>query len=156
LLRDCGRISKYEHAVIGYNSRLDTLQAAILRVKLKRLKRWNRMRQKAAGEYGRRLEGVVKPVAASGRSHIYHAYSIRVPQRDEVFASLKKNGIGAAIYYPIPLHLQPAYAQLGYRKGDFPVAEKACEEIISLPIFPHIRPGQISFVAKTIRSALQR
>jgi len=156
LLRDCGRVSKYEHAFIGYNSRLDTLQAAILRVKLKKLKSWNAMRKKAAGEYDRLLQGITKPFRAGGREHIYHVYAVRIPDRDRVFGVLKDKGIGAIIHYPIPLHLQPAYSELGYRKGAFPVAEEVCGEILSLPIFPHIKSAQIKYVAKILNETSKK
>ncbi len=159
ILRDCGRISKYEHPVIGYNSRLDTLQAAVLRVKLKKLNTWNEMRIKNARAYGRYFAGVdevITPYAAEGVRHVYHVYAIRTRKRDKVFRRLQEKGIGAIIHYPIPLHLQKAYVDLKYRRGDFPVSEKVCQEIISLPMFPHLKEKQIRFVVETVKEALKK
>jgi len=157
MLRDYGRISKYEHTLIGYNSRLDTLQAAILRAKLTRLNSWNSMRQEAAKEYNSKLkevEGVIPPYVKPGVKHVYHVYAIRTRKRDQLFQELINNGIGAIIHYPIPLHLQKAYSNLGYKKGDFPVSEKVSQEIISLPMYPHLKKSQISFIVETIKGAL--
>jgi dTDP-4-amino-4,6-dideoxygalactose transaminase len=154
MLRDYGRVSKYEHALIGYNSRLDTLQAAVLRIKLKKIKAWNTSRQKAADTYNRLLrdvEGIIAPYVADGVKHVYHVYAIRTKKRDELFSRFKEAGIGSVIHYPIPLHLQKAYAGLGYQRGDFPVAEKVAEEIISLPMFPHIKESQIKTVVKVVK-----
>ncbi len=159
MLRDYGRTSKYKHSMIGYNSRLDTLQAAILRVKLKKLKKWNRMRQKAARVYNKFLKdvnGVITPYAAPFLEHVYHVYAIRTKRRDEVFQRLKEKGIGVIIHYPIPLHLQKVYKELGYQKQDFPVAEKVAKEIISLPMFPHIKTSQIKFTADTLKKILNQ
>jgi dTDP-4-amino-4,6-dideoxygalactose transaminase len=158
VLRDCGRISKYEHPVIGYNSRLDTLQAALLRVKLRRLNRWNESRRRNAllyNKYFKDVPGVITPVASKNRKHIYHVYAIRVKMRERVFQRLKEKGIGALVHYPIPCHLQKAYKGLGYKQGDFPVSEKVSQEIISLPMFPHLKETQIKFVVNTIKGALK-
>ncbi|MBU1124814.1 MAG: DegT/DnrJ/EryC1/StrS family aminotransferase [Candidatus Omnitrophica bacterium] len=157
ILRDCGRISKYDHVTVGYNARLDTLQAALLRVKLTHLKRWNTMRQKAAQVYKEVLKdipGVVVPFKEKDRSHVYHVYGVRIPHRDKVFESLSKKNISCIIHYPKPLHLQTAYKELGYRKGDFPVSEMVAREIISLPMYPHIKKTQIVFVANALKVAL--
>jgi dTDP-4-amino-4,6-dideoxygalactose transaminase len=154
MLRDYGRVSKYEHAVIGYNARLDTLQAAILRLKLKRLDAWNKMRREAAERYNNLLKdlgGVVIPYVSMSVKHVYHVYAIRVKKRDELALLLKKNGIGAIVHYPIPLHLQEAYRGLGYKKGDFPVSEKVAQEIISLPMHPHLKENQIKYVVGVIK-----
>lgn len=154
MLRDYGRISKYEHVLIGYNSRLDTLQAAILREKLKKIRRWNAMRRSAAELYNRLLKdvgGVIIPYEADGVKHVYHVYAIRVKRRDELVKVFKKKGIGAVVHYPIPLHLQKAYENLQYKTGDFPVSERVAREIISLPIYPHITESQVRFVAGTIK-----
>ena len=158
MLRNYGRVSKYEHAILGYNARLDTLQAAMLRPKLRRLKEWNQMRAEAAGLYSRFLSsvsGVVTPYAPAGYKHVYHVYSIRCRQRDQLRDALKKKGIETIIHYPIPVHLQGTYKDLGYRKGDFPVSEKIAGEILSLPIFPYIRPAQVKYVAEAIKGALR-
>lgn len=157
MLRDCGRVSKYEHAVIGYNSRLDTLQAAILRVKLKKLKQWNARRCKAAGVYNllfKDVPGIITPFASQICEHVYHCYVIRTPKRDKVVSRLKEKGVSVIIHYPLPLHLQPAYRGLGYKRGDFPVSEKVSGEIVSLPMFPHITSRQIKYVVDTIKGAL--
>lgn len=153
LLRDCGRKSRYEHAVIGYNSRLDSIQAAVLRLKLKRLDAWNRLRQRAAHRYDSLLSavpGIVCPVTAKKSAHVFHVYAIRVPERDGLAAHLREQGIGVMINYPLPLHLQEAYSGLGYRKGSLPAAERTCREIISLPIHPYLTGGQIRRVCKAI------
>ncbi len=158
VLRDCGRVSKYEHSVIGYNARLDTLQAAILRVKLKRLKRWNQMRIRAAQTYNRLFQDtntVITPFVAEGVKHIYHVYALRIKRRDRIVKALKKNGIAILIHYPIPLHLQKAYADLKYKERDFPVSEKIAKEIISLPMYPHLQEKQIKFIVKVIKEALE-
>ena len=156
LLRDQGRISKYDHAIIGYNSRLDTVQAAVLRVKLKRLRVWNRLRRKNVCLYNRFFKGsaVMTPYESPGLSHVYHVYAIRVKGRDKVYQELRRRGIGALIHYPLPLHLQKAYRDLGYRKGDFPMAEKVCGEIISLPMHPYLKEEQIKYVVDSVKEAL--
>ena len=157
MLRDYGRVSRYEHSIIGYNSRLDTLQAAVLSIKLKRLKGWNNMRQKNAEIYNKLLKGVngvVTPFAALDLSHVYHVYAIRVKERDKIYQQLLKNGISAIIHYPIPVHLQLAYKGLGYKKGDLPVAEIVSQEIISLPMYPHMKESQIKFVVDTIKKII--
>lgn len=158
ILRDCGRISKYEHALIGYNARLDTLQAVILRTKLKRLNKWNEARIKAAGLYDKFLGGtpeIITPKVMPYAKHIYHVYAIRSKKRDKIFAGLKKEGIDAIIHYPIPLHLQRAYADLGFKEGDFPVCERIAQEIISLPIYPQITEKEIKFIVNTIKKIIK-
>lgn len=158
MLRNYGRLSKYEHAIIGYNSRLDTLQAAILRVKLKRLNAWNKMRRKAAGIYDKFLKGIygiVTPYVCPSVWHAYHAYAIKTNKRDILFNQLKNKGIDVIIYYPIPLHLQKAYEGLGYKRGDFPIAERVAQEIISLPMYPHLKETQIKFIVKTIKEIIE-
>jgi len=158
LLRDCGRRKRYEHVVIGYNSRLDTLQAAGLRVKFKYLDRWNKMRRYNAGLYDKFLEGaagVVRPFTADYAGHVYHIYAVRVKSRDKAVECLRSAGVGAAINYPIPLHLQGAYRKSGYRKGDFPVAEKVCGEIISLPMDPLLSKSQIKYVVDVLKKSIR-
>jgi len=157
MLRDYGRVSKYEHALIGYNSRLDTLQAAILRVKLKKLNLWNDLRRKAAGMYNNFLKdipGITIPSDGDNIHHVYHAYTIRSRKRDEIAANLRKNNVASIIYYPIPLHLQKAYSGLGYRKGDFPVSEKISRDILALPIYPYITEKQIKFITDIIKRSM--
>jgi dTDP-4-amino-4,6-dideoxygalactose transaminase len=159
IFRDCGRAgSRYTHPVIGYNSRLDTLQAAILRVKLKHLEAWNTLRQEAAKAYHgyfKGVSGVVTPYLLPGVEHVYHAYAIRLSRRDALADYCKTKNIGTSVYYPLPLHLQGAYRDLGYRTGDFPVAEKVCQEIISLPMYPHIRKAQVKCVVDSVRKFLK-
>jgi dTDP-4-amino-4,6-dideoxygalactose transaminase len=157
-LRNCGRKSKYEHVLLGYNMRLDTLQAALLRVKLKRLKAWNAMRRAAAQIYNRYLGGikeVIIPSAAAGVEHVYHVYALRVKNRNQLCAELKSYGVDALIHYPIPLHLQQAYAELGYQRGDLPVSERIAQEIVSLPMFPHLKESQIRYIAKIIKKTIK-
>jgi len=148
LLRNHGRTTKkYEHEIEGYSSRLDNLQAAILRVKLKYLNQWNSMRRKNARKYNELLNninGIITPYEADYAKHVYHLYVIRTEKgRDKLREELKSKGIAAGIHYPIPLHLQPAYNYLGYKRGDFPITEKASQEILSLPIFAELTGEQI-------------
>ncbi|MDF2626477.1 MAG: Pleiotropic regulatory protein [Symbiobacteriaceae bacterium] len=165
LLRVHGAKPRYYHRVLGYNSRLDELQAAILRVKLKRLEGWTEARRAAAERYGRLfaeagLGGgapapggpVVLPVERPGFTHVYHQYTIRADRRDALQAHLEHGGVGTAVYYPLPLHLQPAFAELGYRAGDLPVTEAACAEVLSLPIFPELTGEQQEYVVEQVAS----
>ena len=156
-LRNWGSEQKYHHPEIGFNSRLDTLQAVVLNAKLKRLDAWNEARRQAAARYDRLLagiEGVELPRTLAGNEHVWHLYVVRVPDRDGVLAKLNAAGIGAGIHYPVPLHLHGALSDLGYRRGDFPEAEKAAGEILSLPMFPQITAGQQERVAEALRKAL--
>jgi dTDP-4-amino-4,6-dideoxygalactose transaminase len=157
-LRDYGRKSRYEHVSVGYNSRLDTLQAAILRVKLRHLERWNILRRRNAQIYTRELksiEGIITPCQSGYARHVYHVYAVRVRGRDRVVKDLVKKGIGVLIHYPIPLHLQKVYKGLGYKRGDFPVAERVAQEIISLPMYPRLKEAQIKYVAGALRDILE-
>jgi dTDP-4-amino-4,6-dideoxygalactose transaminase len=157
-LRNYGSESRYDHPEPGFNSRLDTLQAVVLRAKLRRLAEWNRERGDAASHYDELLddlEEVRRPTARAGNGHIWHLYVVRVPRRDAVLRSLHERGIGASIHYPVPIHLQGAFADLGHRLGDFPVAEGAASEILSLPIFPGITAAQQESVASALRVALR-
>ncbi len=158
MMRDCGRRSKYEHVILGYNSRLDTLQAAVLRIKLAHLDSWNRRRRKLAALYTRifsRMPGVTVPVQSPANCHVYHIYAIQVDRRDAVVAYLKKHGVGCMVNYPIPLHRQPVYRNLGYTPGSFPQSERIARRIISLPMHPFLTVRQISYVAKTVNTALK-
>jgi dTDP-4-amino-4,6-dideoxygalactose transaminase len=154
MLRDHGQAKKYYHDVEGYNGRLDAIQTGILSVKLKYLPEWNANRRDKADEYKRRFtafEGRIQtPFEPSWSRAVYHLYVIRTSDRDCMMDHLKKAGIGTGIHYPIPLHLQKAYASLNYRQGDFPVAEKAAAEIISLPMFPQLTTDQQARVAEEI------
>jgi len=154
-LRNHGQTGKYVSDEAGWNSRLDELQAAVLRVKLRYLRQWQTARQAHAATYHRLLAGVpgvTTPKVAAGFEHVYHQYTIRITggHRDRVQACLAERGIASSVYYPAPFHLQPIYASLGYRRGDFPVAEKAAEEVLSLPMYPELTAAQIERVAKTL------
>jgi dTDP-4-amino-4,6-dideoxygalactose transaminase len=151
LRRQGGRV-KYYHERLGYNSRLDELQAAILRVKLRHLPLWTAQRRRAAARYNELLAGlaIVTPYEAPGMSHVYHQYTIRAPRRDDLRAFLKDRGIGTMIYYPLPLHLQDIYAHLALGQGTFPHAERAAKEVLSLPMYPELTDEQIGEVAEAI------
>ncbi len=158
MLRDYGRKSRYEHIILGYNSRLDTVQAAILRIKLRQLDRWNALRQQNAKIYTDRLKeikGVIVPYEANYGQHVYHIYAVRIKDRDRIVKELAKEDIGVLVHYPIPLHLQEVYKALGYKIGDFPVAEKVCAEVLSLPMYPHIQENQIEFVVETLKKIIK-
>jgi dTDP-4-amino-4,6-dideoxygalactose transaminase len=145
MLRDHGQAQKYYHDIEGYNGRLDAIQAGILRVKLARLAAWNAQRRECAARYDELLRdapGVTTPFTAPYTRAVYHLYVVRVHRRAEMQQYLADAGIGTAIHYPVPLHLQNAYLGLGYKAGDFPVAESAAAEIMSLPIFPGLSAGQ--------------
>lgn len=157
MLRDYGRRNRYEHRVKGYNSRLDTIQAVILSAKLKHLDEWNRMRQAHAKYYGellKNVDGVKAPIIQKDRTHVFQTFAIRVKNRDVVYEEMQKRGIGVLIHYPIPLHLQEAYADLGYKRGDFPVAERLAEEVLSLPMYPHMKKEQITYVCETLKEVV--
>jgi dTDP-4-amino-4,6-dideoxygalactose transaminase len=152
LRRHGGRV-KYHHERVGYNSRLDELQAAILRVKLRHLDEWTTVRQRVAARYNELLaeSPVTTPYGSPGHRHVYHQYTIRAPRRDELQAFLKEKGIGTMIYYPVPLHLQEIYADLGLGEGTFPEAEQAAKEVLSLPIYPELTDGELLQIVETIR-----
>jgi dTDP-4-amino-4,6-dideoxygalactose transaminase len=158
-LANHGRLSKYHHLIEGYNHRMDTMQAAILNVKMKYLRQWTEARRRAAAVYSEALRDIVTvPVESRDSRPVYHLYVIRVPadRRDGLLKHLGKNGIGCGIHYPIPLHLQPAYKYLGYKKGSLPATEKAVKEIISLPIYPEISEEQQCWVIENVRRFLIR
>jgi dTDP-4-amino-4,6-dideoxygalactose transaminase len=157
LLGDHGSERKYVHQRLGFNSRLDSLQAVVLRAKLRRLEAWNARRRAAAARYRELLSGlddVALPEAVPGNLHAWHLYVIQVPRRDHVLEFLRQRGIQAGIHYPVPVHLQPAFRCYGYGPGDFPVTEAAADRIISLPLYPHITPAQQAAVADAVRGAL--
>lgn len=156
-LRNYGSEVKYHHPETGFNSRMDTLQAVVLSAKLKRLAAWNAARQEAARRYDALLADlpqVATPRTLDGNQHVHHLYVVRVPNRDAVLKRLNAEGIGAQIHYPVPIHLQGAFAHLGHREGSFPVAEKAAREILSLPMFPGITAHQQARVADSLRRAV--
>jgi len=158
LLRDHGAKPKYYHSIIGTNSRLDALQAAILRVKLRHLDRWSEGRARNAALYHQRFEGshVGRPYRDPRARHIYNQYVIRVPERDALREFLTERGIGTEIYYPVPLHLQKCFATLGHREGDMPNAEAAARETLALPIYPELTEEQIRYVATCVRDFVDR
>lgn len=156
-LRNWGSEQKYHHPELGFNSRLDTLQAVVLSAKLARLSDWNAARRRAAVRYHQLLagiEGVDLPATFAGNEHIWHLYVVRVARRDAVIARLQAEGIGAGIHYPTPLHLHGALRDLGYRVGDFPRAELAASEILSLPLHPHLTKAQQERVVSCLRRAI--
>ena len=158
LLGAHGSEHKYRHERLGFNSRLDTLQAVVLSAKLPRLQAWNARRRESAERYGQLLRGVPEvaaPVTAEGNVHAWHLYVVRVPDRDRVLERLNEQGVGAAVHYPVPLHLTPALRHLGFARGDFPVAEQAADEILSLPLFPHITPAQQERVIEALSDAIR-
>jgi dTDP-4-amino-4,6-dideoxygalactose transaminase len=144
---------RYYHEVLGINSRLDTIQAAILGVKCKYLDQWNAARKKAAARYSELLKGtpVETPFVLPHVDHIFHQYTLRVPKRDALDAYLKEKGIPHAVYYPVPLHLQQAFAMAGNKKGDFPVTEKASAEVMSLPMHTELTEEQLAYITDAIK-----
>lgn len=153
VLRRQGSRQKYYNEVLGFNSRLDEMQAAVLRVKLRHLDEWTAARQRIAHRYGELLAGssVQTPVERQGVRHVYHQYTIRAPRRDELQAHLHKQGIGTMVYYPVPLHRMQLYAGLGYGPGSLPESEAAAREVLSLPIYPELTEVQLEEVAEAIR-----
>lgn len=155
-LRNYGQVAKYHHEVAGTNSRLDTLQAAVLRVKLRYLDRWNESRRQHASSYGRLLDGLPlrRPSVAGDVEHVYHLYVIEVDERDRVREALHALGVETGIHYPVPIHLQKAFASLGHRPGDFPVTEAAAQSVLSLPMFPELTEAQVADVAEALSRTL--
>jgi len=154
-LRNHGRVDKYVHLDVGYGERLDTLQAAILSVKLAKLAAWNEQRRHWASCYQDGLTGIPDlrlPVARADKEHIYHQFVVRTPRRNQLSEYLKLKGIQTGIHYPLPLHLQPAFNSLGYSKGAFPVTEELADTVLSLPMFPELTQAEVRFVTETIRS----
>jgi dTDP-4-amino-4,6-dideoxygalactose transaminase len=158
-LRSHGSIRKYFSEEQGWNSRLDEMQAAILRVKLGHLDQWNRQRRAAAGLYDQILQDTVPEAEIPGRNglgeHVFHQYTVRVADRDQVQKRLAESGVTTMVYYPTPIHLQPIYSALGYRPGDLPVTEAACRQALSLPMFPEITVEQIEYVCAALRQAVK-
>jgi dTDP-4-amino-4,6-dideoxygalactose transaminase len=157
MFREHGQKKKYHHDVIGWNSRMDGLQAAVLGVKLKYLEQANDERRRVAARYRELLAGtpgLLLPAEADHARHIYHVYAVRVPQRDELMQRLAKRGIGTGIHYPVPVHLQKAYAALGHRRGDFPVTEACADSFLSLPMYPELTDSQIETVAQELKACL--
>lgn len=153
MLRDWGAERKYHHVLKGYNYRMEGIQGAILRVKLRHLPAWTDSRRAVAAVYDRLLAGsaVSPPVELPGHRHVYHVYAVRSPERDALQAHLTERGVGTGIHYPIPVHLLPAYADLGHGPGSFPVTEKAASEVLSLPMYPELPLDMAGAAAKHVR-----
>lgn len=157
ILRDHGQVRKYYHAMVGWNCRMDGIQAAILRIKLRHLERGNQLRRSHAAYYNRAfndIEEIVAPAQAACVRHVYHIYAIRVRDRGEVMRFLAEKGIGCGIHYPVPIHLQEAYRCLRYERGAFPIAERCAMEFVSLPMFPELTPAQLEMVAQAVIEAV--
>jgi dTDP-4-amino-4,6-dideoxygalactose transaminase len=155
MLRDHGQSHKYHHQVIGVNSRMDGLQGAVLGVKLRYLPNWNEERRRRAELYREQLsgvDGIILPREMDYARHIYHIFAVRVRNRDALMAALTEKGVGCGIHYPVPVHLQEAYNFMGMKKGQFPVAEKCADEVVSLPMFAELTEEQIEYVAYEIKS----
>lgn len=154
LLRNLGQRAKYHHEIKGFNRRLDTMQAAILRVKLSRLEQWNQERRRAATAYTTALQGlpVVAPLCPTDREAVYHLYVVQTDDREALGKHLNAANIATGLHYPKPIHLQPAYQDLGYEAGDFPVAEALSENILSLPIFPELTNEKIAYITEHIHT----
>jgi dTDP-4-amino-4,6-dideoxygalactose transaminase len=157
MLRNHGQSRKNHHPVMGWNSRMDSIQAAVLRIKLRCLDSENQSRRRHAGLYEAGLAdfpGVTTPVCAADRVHVYHLYVIRVRMREMIMKALADKGISCGVHYPVPVHLQPACAGLGFRSGDFPVSERCAAEFLSLPMFPELTQQQIGCVIQSVKQAV--
>ncbi len=158
MLRDHGQAAKFVHAAIGWNARMDGIQAAVLSLKLARLESANAARRTHARLYHELLEdvpGIIRPVEAPHNLHVYHIYAIRVQNRDAVLQRMSARGVNCGVHYPVPIHLQKAYSFLGLKAGSFPVAERCAKEFLSLPMYPELRPDQIETVVQTLKESLQ-
>ena len=157
ILRDHGQVRKYYHSVVGWNCRMDGIQAAVLRVKLRHLERYTELRRTHAAHYDRALSDIgelIVPVRAAWARHVYHVYAIRVKHRDEVMQVLAEKGVGSGVHYPVPVHLQEAYRSLGYQRGTFPIAERCATEFLSLPMFPELTSAQVEIVIEAVKEAV--
>jgi len=157
-LRNHGETARYQHSTVGFNSRMDTMQAVVLLAKLRRLDGWNEQRRQAATRYHELLadiDAVARPGTLPGNEHVWHLYVVRVPERDDLLRRLRAAGIGAGIHYPTPVHLLAPFAHLGHGRGSFPVAESAAAEILSLPIYPGITASQQERIVDVLRRALR-
>jgi dTDP-4-amino-4,6-dideoxygalactose transaminase len=159
-LREHGQSTRYYHPIVGYNARLDEIQAAILRIKLRHLDEWNARRQEIAARYNRLLAGtdIITPEIPTGGRHVFYCYAIRVPggRRDALRAHLTERGIGTQIHYPVPIHMQEAAQFLGYRKGDLPVTEKVAGEVLSLPMYAELTDEQLDRVAAGVTEFMRK
>lgn len=158
MIRDHGQVKKYHHKVVGWNARMDGIQGAVLSVKLKYIDQWNELRRQHAHQYDNLLmsfDKILTPKVASYGTHVYHIYATRVANRDAVLKEMQKQGVSCGIHYPVPLHMQEAYRDLGYTDGSFPVAEKCSSEYLSLPMFPELTPSQILHVVETLKQVIK-
>jgi dTDP-4-amino-4,6-dideoxygalactose transaminase len=156
MLRDWGQEQRYHHTLKGFNYRMDGIQGAILRVKLRHLEKWTEARRTNARLYTtllKNVEAVAAPTEAADRRHVYHIYAVRSDDREALRQSLDAAGIATGLHYPIPVHLQKAHADLGHRKGDFPVSEKLASEVLSVPLYPELTSEQIATVVDAIAEA---
>jgi dTDP-4-amino-4,6-dideoxygalactose transaminase len=157
VLRDHGQVRKYYHQMVGWNGRMDGIQAAILSIKLRHLENATEARRRHAAQYLAELsgvEGVTLPVERPGSRHVYHLFPIRVAQRDALIEELAARGVGTGIHYPVPVHLQECYQALGLGEGSFPVAERCAGEFVSLPMFPELTEDQVSYVAQAVKKSV--
>lgn len=157
MLRDHGQLRKYHHTMMGWNCRMDGIQATVLSIKLRHLYEGNSLRRKHALEYNQafsEIDGVITPSEAKYARHVYHVYAIRVQERDEIRRHLQEKGVGTAVHYPVPIHLQEACLNLGYNEGAFPIAESLAEQFLSLPMFPELTEEQIEYVASCVSEAV--
>ena len=154
MMRNYGQRHKYEHVMMAWNRRLDTIQAAVLRVKLRHLDTWNEARRRHATLYSRLLEGrgLTLPQTRPGVEHVFHQYVVQAPARDKLVADLSQRGVATGMHYPVPIHLQEAYRDRGVCSGSFPVTEEAALRLVSLPMYPELRPDQVERVAEEVRS----
>src|SRR5436309_11830296 len=157
MLRDHGQSRKYYHTLMGWNCRMDGIQAAVLSIKLRHLDEANSLRRKHATEYSQALAGideVLTPFEAMYARHVYHVYAIRVQERDVIARNLQEKGVGCAVHYPVPIHLQEAFRNLGYKKGAFPIADSLSDQFLSLPMFPELTKEQIEYVVRCVTEAV--
>jgi UDP-2-acetamido-2-deoxy-ribo-hexuluronate aminotransferase len=154
-LRNHGSKGSYKHKRVGFNSRLDEIQAGILLVKFKRIDEYNKKRRQKAALYNHLLSDTIQcPVEKPGTVHVYHQYTIRSKKRDKIQQRLRENGISSVVYYPVPLHLQEAIKFLGYQRGDFPFTERAAREVLSLPMYPELAESTIRKIARIIKETV--
>ena len=158
MLRDWGQDAKYHHVLRGFNYRMEAFQGAILRVKLRHLERWTEARRALAGKYNELLgdSGVERPKEMSWARHVYHVYTLRSQDRESLRAALQEEGIQTGVHYPVPVHLQPAYADLGYGRGAFPQAEAAANQVLSIPLYPELSHRAVAEVAAAVNKAAAR
>ena len=157
VLRDHGQTRKYHHTMIGWNCRMDGIQGAVLRIKLRQLENGNELRRSHAAHYNEGFAGmeeIITPAEMDYARHVYHIYPIRVQHRDRIMRALEGKGIGCGIHYPIPIHLQEAYRSLGYQRGDLPIAERAADEFVSLPMFPELTHADVEKVIAGVKDAV--